>query len=180
MIHQYGFCQCQIIDTQSWRHHRIHKRFAFSEGNNRAGGRRTMLDFLGDLRIQALVLHQCCFVIILNDMKVHVFVAYSLVVLWRDKSAAWWMLVVESFDWWPMERLCHWVWTDLICVDWRGSSALEEPRHPNAQKDIKVFQNASWNRYFKSVGLYCTAVFDNNSSVHHERGGLFCSRAIWS
>lgn len=33
-----------------------------------------------------------------------------------DKSAAWWMVVVESFDWWPMERLCHWVWTPAF---WR-------------------------------------------------------------
>lgn len=160
MIHQYGFCQCQIIDTQSWRHHHIHKRFAFSEGNNRAGGRRTMLNFLGVFRIQALVLHRCCFVIILNDMEVHVFVTHSLVVPWQAvKCLHVTKVLLDGWLWWRALIDGRWkgyvtgfelqhsdVWPDLICVDWHGSSALEEPRHRNAQEHIEVFQNAFWSR----------------------------------
>lgn len=103
-------------------------------------------------------------------------VTYSLVVPWQaaqslgkmppcDKSAAWWMVVVERFDWCagPLtERLCHWVWTaafwrpswfDLrwltLLIISRGCTAS------NAQKHIEVFWNA-----LRRGCLHCIIVFD--------------------
>ncbi len=141
-----------------------------------------MLKFLGDFRTQALVLHRCCFVILLNDTEVHVFVTHGLVVAWLHVTE----VLLDGWLWWRALIDGRWkgyvtgfelqhpdVWPDLICVDWHGSSALEEPRHPNAQEHIEVLQNA----YSSSQQVYIAQQFligIHHFSMHHERGGWFC------